>query len=83
MLLTAAASVFPFNDDIYTELVPAVAEKMKMEQDDQSEARYAVSRAKYGKALGRAAAKLSLNVARTSYAPDRGYGSYSSDPMEG
>jgi len=82
LIMSSAASVYPFSDDVFTELVPAVAEKIKMERDNQSDAKYSVSEKKYSKSMGKAAAKVSMNVARNYYSPDRGYGN-TSDPMDG
>lgn len=79
LIKSLASDTFPCNDDTYTMLVPAVAEKIKMESDEQSEARYAVSLKKYNKYLAVAAGMISLNKSRNTWLPQ----SYSScDPME-
>jgi len=67
LIKTLATDTFPFNDDTYYVLIPAVAEKIKMERDDQSEGRYVVSRKKYDKAIGLAAGMISLNKQRKSW----------------
>ncbi len=79
--LTDDTDTFSFIDDVYTALLPAVVEKVKMERDEQSDARYAVSIRKYEKALGRAAALLPMKVMKSTYGLAR-FSGHSSDPLE-
>ncbi len=80
LIKSLAADTFPFSDDVYFILVPAVVEKIKMERDEQSDARFAVCLKKYSRSLGIAAGMVSLNKQRNNWLPI----SYSvtGDPME-
>ncbi len=81
IILDSATDAFPFADSVFIDLVPAVAEKMKMELDDQSDARYMTSLSKYTKSIARAAGKISMSLPRKDYSPDRTYDGNLSDPM--
>ena len=86
LLMAVAADTVPFNNDIYTALIPAVVEKIKMERDEQNDTKYAVSAKKYRTSLGKAASMLMQQQPKTSYAARR-YGANMipnpSDPLEG
>lgn len=80
LIKTLASDTFAFNDDVYHILIPAVAEKIKMERDEQSDSRFVVSLKKYQHSLGIAAGMISLNKQRNNWLPI----AYNvcSDPME-
>lgn len=71
LIVSESTDVFAFNDDVYFTLLQAVVEKMKMERDEQSDARYSVSQRKYDKAIARAAAKIRLRQPNKSWGPKR------------
>lgn len=81
LLLSTASQLFPFSDDIYHSLISAVAEKTKMDRDEQSDARYGVSLSKYKKSISLAAGMLRMVPPSTSYGINRYHGQ-SSDPLE-
>ena len=71
--MTLATEVFPFNDDVYALLVPAVVEKMKMTRDEQSEARHRVSMAKYDRQIGMAIKTLTEQQTPLNYVYSQPY----------
>ena len=80
LIKSLASDTMPFSDDVYTILIPAVSEKIKMERDGQKAEAYVVSEKKYKKYIGRAARMLSMNKQRTSYLRQEHYNNC--DPME-
>lgn len=76
-----AADTMPFSDDTYLFFIPAVVEKVKMERDEQSDAKFLVSNKKYQSLIARCAKLVTMSHERTSWLPT-GANLFSSDPME-
>lgn len=66
-LMSAATDLMPFNDTVYTLLIPAVVEKLKQARDDQNLTNFRVSMAKYDMAMGHAARMLTTERQKGSY----------------
>lgn len=82
LIKSLATDTFPFSDDVYSMLVPAVVEQIKSERDAQSDVRYTISNGKRRKYIARASAMLSLQKQRTNYLPQQQYSYGSMDPFE-
>lgn len=76
LLISSAASTFPFIDDVYQILIPCVTELVKRDVEK------AWDEDIYNRRMGQAAAMLSKNLPRQSWTPQRlGAQVTSSDPL--
>lgn len=82
LAVSTASATFPFSDDVYYTLLSAVAEAVKMDTDEQSDARYMVSRKKYKDAIGVASGLVSFLRPMKYWGPERLSTDASADPLD-